>query len=148
RLDAGTAQIAAIEAAGRRQLIVLTSLIVVLGCLCSWTITRAITRPLSAAVVAARRVAEGDLAHAIEVNATDEVGQLLHALQGMNENLAKIVGEVRQGTDAMATASGQIAAGNQDLSSRTEEQASSLQQTAASMEQLTGTVKQNAENAR
>ncbi|HKB52491.1 MAG TPA: methyl-accepting chemotaxis protein, partial [Ramlibacter sp.] len=47
-----------------------------------------------------------------------------------------------------ATASGQIASGNQDLSQRTEEQASSLEETAASMEELTGTVKQNADNAR
>jgi methyl-accepting chemotaxis protein len=48
----------------------------------------------------------------------------------------------------MATASSQIASGNQDLSSRTEQQASSLEQTAASMEELTSTVKQNADNAR
>ncbi|MEB0165069.1 methyl-accepting chemotaxis protein, partial [Glaciimonas sp. CA11.2] len=47
----------------------------------------------------------------------------------------------------IATASSQIAAGNQDLSSRTEQQASSLQETAASMEQLTSTVRQNADNA-
>jgi methyl-accepting chemotaxis protein len=42
----------------------------------------------------------------------------------------------------------QIAAGNQDLSSRTEQQASSLEETASSMEELTGTVRQNADNAR
>jgi methyl-accepting chemotaxis protein len=66
----------------------------------------------------------------------------------MNDSLAKVVGEVRQGTDTMATASSQIASGNQDLSSRTEQQASSLQETAASMEELTSTVKQNADNAR
>jgi methyl-accepting chemotaxis protein len=43
---------------------------------------------------------------------------------------------------------GQITAGNQDLSSRTEQQASSLEETASSMEELTSTVKQNADNAR
>ncbi|MET0265999.1 MAG: methyl-accepting chemotaxis protein, partial [Duganella sp.] len=42
----------------------------------------------------------------------------------------------------------EIAAGNQDLSSRTEQQASSLEETASSMEELTATVKQNADNAR
>jgi methyl-accepting chemotaxis protein len=52
------------------------------------------------------------------------------------------------GTDTIATASSQIAAGNHDLSSRTEQQASSLEETAASMEELTSTVKQNADNAR
>jgi methyl-accepting chemotaxis protein len=66
----------------------------------------------------------------------------------MNASLFKIVGEVRGGTETIATASREIAAGNLDLSSRTEAQASSLEETAESMEQLTGTVKQNADHAR
>jgi methyl-accepting chemotaxis protein len=103
---------------------------------------------MATALAAARQVADGDLTGKIEVRSGDETGQLLEALKLMNGSLVKIVGEVRQGTDAIATASGQIASGNQDLSSRTEEQASSLEQTAASMEELTSTVKQNADNAR
>jgi methyl-accepting chemotaxis protein len=55
---------------------------------------------------------------------------------------------VRDGTDAITTASGEIAAGNIDLSARTEEQASSLEETAASMEELTSTVQQNTEHVR
>jgi methyl-accepting chemotaxis protein len=66
----------------------------------------------------------------------------------MNHSLSHIVSNVRSGTDSIATAASQIAAGNMDLSSRTEEQASSLEQTAASMEELTSTVKQNADSAR
>jgi methyl-accepting chemotaxis protein len=59
-----------------------------------------------------------------------------------------MVGEVRRGTETIATASSQIASGNMDLSARTEMQASALQQSASSMEELTGTVQQNADNAR
>jgi methyl-accepting chemotaxis protein len=72
----------------------------------------------------------------------------MQALKDMNGSLQKIVGEVRMGTDTIATASSQIAAGNLDLSSRTEQQASSLEETASSMEELTSTVKQNGDNAR
>jgi methyl-accepting chemotaxis protein len=44
----------------------------------------------------------------------------------MQQSLAGTVTEIRGSTDTIATASGQIASGNLDLSSRTEEQASSL----------------------
>jgi methyl-accepting chemotaxis protein len=84
----------------------------------------------------------------LDPSGRDEPARLLQALQHMNDSLVKVVSDVRSGTDAISTASGQIASGNQDLSQRTEEQAASLEETAASMEELTGTVKQNADNAR
>jgi methyl-accepting chemotaxis protein len=95
----------------------------------------------------AHRIAAGDLTVAIALKPGDETS-LLHAMRGMRDKLLAVVGEVRAGTDTIATASSQIAAGNHDLSSRTEEQASSLEETAASMEELTSTVKRNADNAR
>jgi methyl-accepting chemotaxis protein len=94
-----------------------------------------------------RRIAEGDLSMAIDIK-HDDTTSMLHGIRAMRDDLAKIVNEVRVGTDTIATASSQIAAGNLDLSSRTEEQASSLEETAASMEELTSTVTQNADNAR
>jgi methyl-accepting chemotaxis protein len=94
----------------------------------------------------ARQIASGDLTSVVETTADDK-SSLLFAMKAMRDSLAHVVGQVRSGTDTIATASGQIAAGNMDLSSRTEQQASALEETAASMEQLTSTVKQNADNA-
>ncbi|GIZ50397.1 hypothetical protein NCCP691_04110 [Noviherbaspirillum aridicola] len=111
-------------------------------------ITASITAPIREAVRVAQTVASGDLTSRIEVTTTEETGQLLKALREMNDSLVRIVGEVRTGTDTIATASSQIASGNLDLSSRTEEQASSLEETASSMEEMTSTVKQSADNAR
>jgi methyl-accepting chemotaxis protein len=121
---------------------------IVLGALIAWLITRSITRPINAAVKVAETVAAGDITSRIDVTSKDETGQLMQALKDMNDSLVRIVGEVRTGTDTIATASSEIAAGNLDLSSRTEQQASSLEETASSMEELTSTVKQNADNAR
>ena len=118
-----------------------------LGMGCAAYITRAITQPINAAVKVAQTVASGDLTSHIEVHTTEETGQLLQALKDMNTSLVSIVGQVRSGTDTIATASSEIASGNLDLSSRTEEQASSLEETASSMEELTSTVRQNADNA-
>lgn len=118
------------------------------GCLVAWWLTRSITRPLAQAVKVAETVAAGDLTSDICVESRDETGQLLSALQRMNLSLAKIVGQVRESSESIATGSAEIAKGNIDLSQRTEEQASNLQQTAASMEQLTATVQQNTQTAR
>jgi len=113
-----------------------------------WFVTRSITRPMIDAVALARTVAAGDLTTRIAVTSRDETGQLLQALGTMNDSLQAIVARVRSSTDTIATASGEIAAGNLDLSARTEQQAGALEETASSMEELTATVKQNAENAR
>ena len=91
----------------------------------------------------AQSVAAGDLRSRVQVTSRDEAGQLLQALGDMNASLTRIVQEVRRGSDTIATATSQIAAGNLDLSSRTEEQAAALEQTTASMQELSGTVQQN-----
>ena len=135
-------------ASGRTLLIGIGALAVALGALLAFLLSRSITRPLNYAVSVAQSVASGDLGTVIVVNAKDETGQLLQALRNMNGQLLEIVGRVKAGTETIATASSEIAAGNLDLSSRTEQQASSLEETASSMEELTSTVKQNADNAR
>ncbi|MEC5215963.1 methyl-accepting chemotaxis protein [Actimicrobium sp. GrIS 1.19] len=133
---------------GRTAVIGLAIAALLVGLAFAYLITRSITTPIQRALQVAQRVAAGDLTSEIVVSGTDETGRLLQALKDMNENLLRIVGQVRTGTDSIATASSQIAAGNMDLSSRTEEQAASLEETASSMEELTSTVKQNADNAR
>jgi methyl-accepting chemotaxis protein len=110
-------------------------------------LTRKLVTSLKEAVKIAQTVAAGDLTSNIVITSKDETGQLLQALKEMNDSLAVIVGQVRSGTDTIASASDQIASGNLDLSSRTEQQASSLQETASSMEELTSTVQQNTANA-
>lgn len=120
----------------------------ILAVLAGFLLMRAIIKPLNEAVTIANAVASGDLTTRIEVNSTNEMGRLLHALKSMNDNLLDLVGKVRHSTESIVTASGEIASGNMDLSQRTEEQASSLEETASSMEELTSTVRQNADNAR
>jgi len=110
-------------------------------------ITRSITQPIQVAVQVAQTVAAGDLTAKAHSTSRDETGALLGALTQMSDSLQRVVGDVRQVSDSIATGSTQIATGNQDLSQRTEEQASNLQQTAASMEQLTSTVRHNADTA-
>ena len=114
-------------------------------------ITRGIVRQLgcepSEAAAIAGQIAAGNLGTAIAPKAGDQTS-LLFAMKSMRDSLARIVEQVHVSTDTIATAAGQIASGNLDLSSRTEQQASALEETASSMEQLTGAVQQNADHAR
>ena len=135
----------------RNLMLAISALAMLIALASGWLITRSLTRQLGgepdeAAAIAAR-IAAGDLATAIPLRTGDQ-SSMLFAMKTMRDDLAGIVSQVRSGTDTIATASAQIAAGNLDLSSRTEQQASSLEETASSMEELTSTVKQNADNAR
>jgi methyl-accepting chemotaxis protein-1 (serine sensor receptor) len=132
------------------RLITISAIVIglVLAIWIGYILIRAIVDPINEAVAVANAVASGDLTSKIESKTNDETGKLIDALKKMNDNLIKLVGDVRSSADSITTGAGEIAAGNADLSQRTEEQASSLEETAASMEELTSTVKQNAENAK
>ncbi|KPU02179.1 chemotaxis protein [Enterobacter cloacae subsp. cloacae] len=111
-------------------------------------VRKTLIEPLNRLIDSIRHIAGGDLVKRIDVESDNEMGELAHSLRHMQGELARTVGEVRQGAHAIYSGASEIAMGNNDLSSRTEQQAASLEETAASMEELTATVKQNAENAR
>jgi methyl-accepting chemotaxis protein len=114
----------------------------------SLVFNRRLLVPLNAAREAADSIASGDLRVRLPEPPNDEIGQLISALRRMSEHLSRTLGSIKDSTEQIATASTEIAVGNNDLSRRTEQQASSLQQTSSSMEQLTGTVATNADSAR
>ena len=122
-------------------------LLLVLGVVMIAAFANSMRAPLLQAVELADAVAQGDLAGPSLPTGSDEVGHLLQALQAMRSQLIQVVQRVRLSADGVATASVQIAQGNQDLSMRTENQASALQETSAAMEEMTATVGQNADSA-
>jgi methyl-accepting chemotaxis protein len=121
--------------------------VVLLG-LFSWHIASLLQRRILQARQVAEQVRDGDLATSVSDASRDELSPLLAALSEMQQSLSRVVGSVRGNAESVATASAQIAQGNQDLSGRTEQQASALQQTAATMEQLGTTVRHNADSAK
>src|SRR5476649_37624 len=101
--------------------------------------------PVAVAAIAGK-IAAGDLAVPIAVDAHDRAS-MLFAIGNMRDRLAAIVAEVRGGTDAIAAASGQIAGGNLELSARSGQQVEALAETAVAMHQLTESARQNAGRA-
>ncbi|WP_367066498.1 methyl-accepting chemotaxis protein [Oryzisolibacter sp. LB2S] len=140
-------QAVAAASTGRMILVAATVVALLLGAVAALLLSRSITAPLHLAVRRAGQIAEGDLTQPIDAQGRDEAAALLGALRDMQASLTRVVADVRANAEGVATASSQIAQGNQDLSARTESQASALEETAASMEQLGATVRQNADNA-
>ena len=113
----------------------------------AYGLIRSMQAPLQQAQAIAERIAQGDLSVGEEVTRGDEFGDLLRTLQTMCQSLNDMVARVRHSADSIATASAQIAGGNQDLSARTEQTSSNLQQTAAAMEEFTSTIQHSASSA-
>ena len=138
------------EADARNWVIGLTLIAFVFSVVISTAIKRLLLKQLGGepayTAAIANLIASGDLATNVDVRTGDSTS-LLFSVKTMRDSLASIVGKVRHGTDAIASASAEIAEGSCDLATRTEVQASSLERIASAMEELTTTVQQNANNA-
>lgn len=143
------------EAAGRakmRQVLLVlglgSGLILISLLIANGMLLRKIMHPLSQVVAIAERVGDGDISSPIDfAGQPHEMIRVLKGLSDMQSNLASVVTNVRNGSDSLATASSEIAQGNQDLSDRTARQSIVLAQAASSMEQLGFTVRQNVDSA-
>ena len=123
-------------ATGRMAIIALMLIAVAGGVVLSWAISRSVTLPIAQAESIATRVAEGDLQASVYVHSRDEIGRLMAQLERMRMALADIVSDVRNGSSLIASTSGEISQGVNDLSQRTEQQSANLQEASASLSQV------------
>ncbi|MFJ1258588.1 methyl-accepting chemotaxis protein [Cupriavidus sp. CuC1] len=89
----------------------------------------------------------GDLTRRLDVVGNDEVAQISASFNAFVEKIGAVLIDVRASVQGMTSATGEIEAGNRDLSHRTEASASNLQETSAALTQLASSVKQTAEAA-
>jgi methyl-accepting chemotaxis protein len=83
-----------------------------------WSLRRGIVQPLSQAILIAETVASGDLSQEFSSELGGDFGRLLGALGTMEDTLTELVGRIKQSADAIGVSSGEIEAGNVDLSRR------------------------------
>ena len=146
--------LAGMRATRNRFLLIAAALVAAFAALFVVVVKRIVSRPLEAAARASERFAAGDLSVRIRDGGTprdaasaDEIGRLVHAVDGIGDGLARIVAQVRSSSADIARGTVDIAADSGDIASRIATQASSVEQTAASMEEITAAVQQNAEHA-
>ncbi|WP_312412054.1 Cache 3/Cache 2 fusion domain-containing protein [Pseudescherichia sp.] len=105
---------------------------------------RWLTRPLREVTALAQTYASGDLRASLTSTRQDEVGQLIHAINGIGNGLQNMVQQVREAAGDIHFATNALAADSSEISEQINKQASSVEETSASMEQLAATVQQNA----
>ncbi|WP_233280565.1 methyl-accepting chemotaxis protein [Devosia rhizoryzae] len=93
-------------------------------------------------------LANTDLTQRMEGDYQGAFARLKADTNAVADKLTDIVGQLRDTSRTLKTATGEILSGANDLSERTTKQAATIEETSAAMEQLASTVLQNAERAR
>jgi methyl-accepting chemotaxis protein len=93
-------------------------------------------------------LADTDLTKRMEGDYAGAFARLKHDTNAVADKLSEIVGQLKNTSRGLKTATGEILSGANDLSERTTKQAATIEETSAAMEQLAATVMQNAERAR
>ena len=92
-------------------------------------------------------VADTDLTQRVTGDYKGAFDDLKRNTNAVADKLAEVIGQIRQTSRGLKTATGEILSGANDLSERTTKQAATIEETSAAMEQLAGTVAENAKRA-
>jgi methyl-accepting chemotaxis protein len=93
-------------------------------------------------------LAEGNLTHRITRDYAGLFGEVKASANSTAENLTRVIGEVREASNALTGAASQVSATAQSLSQAASEQAASVEQTTASIDVMSASISQNSDNAR
>ncbi|ADQ05057.1 methyl-accepting chemotaxis sensory transducer [Caldicellulosiruptor owensensis OL] len=109
-------------------------------------ISSAISRPLSDMVIAAQKIAEGDLTIDVKADSKDEIGLLAGAFSKMIDSLSQLIFSVKSSAEQVALGAKQLADASQSLAQGATEQASTIEELNASVEEVSAQTKQNSKN--
>lgn len=106
------------------------AIVVLVFGLLAWAQSTRITGPLQQAVGFAQAVAGGDLTRRLESRQTDEVGQMVVALNQLGDGLRGIVQRVSAASDALASSSEELAAGADETGKAIQQVSMTIQEVA------------------
>ncbi|REC99006.1 methyl-accepting chemotaxis protein [Ectopseudomonas oleovorans] len=115
--------------------------------LMAWLLTRSIVGPLREALLAARRVAQGDLTQTLAVQGRDEVSELQRALQQMQAQLRETLSRIAGSSTQLATAAEELNAVTEAARQGLQQQNDELEQAATAVTEMSTAVDEVARNA-
>jgi methyl-accepting chemotaxis protein len=127
---------ALVESAGAT-LIVVNLLAILLACVKTYWLNRAIAKPLREATLVAERIAAGDLRADVQAGTSrDEVGQLLQALNRMVQSWRALAAETTRGVATLTAAASEILSSTAQAAASTAETAAAVSETTATVEEV------------
>lgn len=110
-------------------------------------ISRTISNPMRKLLVAADKIADGDLDVYVDIHTKDEVGNLATAFNKMADNLNDVVSNINIASEQVAESAKQVSDSSIALSQGATEQASTIEELTSSLEEIAAQTKLNADNS-
>jgi len=129
------------------QLAVLTLVALLIGAGFAIWLTNSITRPISEAVEAAHRLAEGDLSVELPEGGSDETGQLLNAIRHSTQSLRDILSQISNAAGSLTNSAQALAGTAESAEADSHAQLGETDQVAVAINQMAATVQEVAQNA-
>ncbi|TLP76073.1 HAMP domain-containing protein [Pseudomonas nitroreducens] len=138
-------------AAAKTRQILIAVLALAFGFLSGWAINRQIVRPLHEALELAERIAQGDLSQGLSrdlnLQRSDELGQLQRVMLRMRESLAQLLGHIGGSVSQLATAADELSAVTEQTRAGVNSQRVETEQVASAIHEMAATVQEVARNA-
>ncbi len=128
-------------------MIVVVGAAVLIAVLLGIFISSSISKPVGKLVLAADKIAGGDLDVDIKVLSKDEIGILAKAFETMANNINDVMSNINTASEQVASGAKQVSASSMALSQGATEQASSVEELTASIEEISSQTRLNAQNA-
>ena len=126
----------------RTLLISVTTVALLLGSLAAWWIARQIALPLRQTLASANRIATGDLSHDIQVERSDELGQLQQSIAKMTRNLRNLISGIGDSARQIASAATQLATVTEHTRDGVNNQRDETDQVATAMNEMLATTQE------
>lgn len=108
---------------------------------------RSISKPLTAAMTLAERIAQGDLSTHIDVKGNDELAQLKRSLGKMQDSLRDTVGNIQSSTDRLVKSAESMDQVTRRSEQNSRQQSEELEQAATAVNELTTAIAEVAQTA-
>ena len=112
----------------------------------AWWLALNLHEPLHQTIVAAKKIASGDLAYPIRVTRRDELADVLQAIKMVQARLATVMGQLQESAAALATATDEVANASAATHELMDRQHQETDLVATAMNEMSATVAEVARN--